>query len=155
MLTSSVLPCRYEVAKKKGDYDEEQMKRENAKQALERYMHYYQRWAENDKARLQVAPQPVETEGTAAPVKSKHGPAALQPTNAFLSWAAGFKEQTAVCLSHGLSAYMHAHAAQDTRLIINMVSCLSSTPLTPASTSLHSSCAQSQPFEHLQGLGEL
>ena len=28
--------------------------RENAKQALERYMHYYQRWAENDKARLQV-----------------------------------------------------------------------------------------------------
>ena len=29
--------------------------RENAKQALERYMHYYQRWAENDKARLQVS----------------------------------------------------------------------------------------------------
>ena len=39
---------------KKGDYDEEQQKRENAKQALERYMHYYQRWAENDKARVQV-----------------------------------------------------------------------------------------------------
>lgn len=36
------------------------MKRENAKQALERYMHYYQRWAENDKARLQVASQSVE-----------------------------------------------------------------------------------------------
>ena len=46
--------CRYETAKKKGDYDEEQQKRENAKQALERYMHYYQRWAENDKARVQV-----------------------------------------------------------------------------------------------------
>ena len=45
---------RYETAKKKGDYDEEQQMRENAKQALERYMHYYQRWAENDKARLQV-----------------------------------------------------------------------------------------------------
>jgi len=48
--------CRYETAKKKGDYDEETQKRENAKQALERYMHYYQRWAENDKARLQVLP---------------------------------------------------------------------------------------------------
>lgn len=50
------LGCRYETAKKKGDYDEETQKRENAKQALERYMHYYQRWAENDKARLQVLP---------------------------------------------------------------------------------------------------
>ena len=48
--------CRYETAKKKGDYDEETQKRENAKQALERYMHYYQRWAENDRARLQVTP---------------------------------------------------------------------------------------------------
>ena len=35
---------RYEAAKKKGDYDEEQLKREHAKNALERYMHYYQRW---------------------------------------------------------------------------------------------------------------
>ena len=42
------------------------MKRENAKQALERYMHYYQRWAENDKARLQVALQPVEATGITA-----------------------------------------------------------------------------------------
>lgn len=50
-----MLHPRYENAKKKGDYDEEQQKRENAKHALERYMHYYQRWAENDKARLQVA----------------------------------------------------------------------------------------------------
>lgn len=52
----SILLRRYENAKKKGDYDVEQQKRENAKHALERYMHYYQRWAENDKARLQVAP---------------------------------------------------------------------------------------------------
>lgn len=54
-----MLHCRYENAKKKGDYDEEQQKRENAKHALERYMHYYQRWAENDKARLQVPPHSV------------------------------------------------------------------------------------------------
>lgn len=43
---------RYETAKKKGDYDEEALKREAAKNALERYMHYYQRWAENDRARV-------------------------------------------------------------------------------------------------------
>ena len=42
---------RYEVAKQKGEYDEEAQKREHAKNALERYIHYYQRWAENDKAR--------------------------------------------------------------------------------------------------------
>ena len=53
-LTWGCLHGRYETAKKKGDYDEETQMRENAKQALERYMHYYQRWAENDKARLQV-----------------------------------------------------------------------------------------------------
>ena len=68
----SVLSCRYEVAKKKGDYDEEQMKRENAKQALERYMHYYQRWAENDKARLQVGLYPVKATGITGVVCSMH-----------------------------------------------------------------------------------
>ncbi|KAK9806726.1 hypothetical protein WJX72_000715 [[Myrmecia] bisecta] len=43
---------RFEAAKKRGEYDEETLKREHAKNALERYMHYYQRWAENDRARL-------------------------------------------------------------------------------------------------------
>ena len=47
---------RYEAAKKKGDYDEETQRREHAKNALERYMHYYQRWAENDRARLKAGP---------------------------------------------------------------------------------------------------
>jgi hypothetical protein len=45
---------RYEAAKGKGEYDEEAQKRENAKHALERYMHYYQRWAENDKSRKEA-----------------------------------------------------------------------------------------------------
>ena len=58
-----MLHRRYENANKKGDYDEEQQKRENAKHALERYMHYYQRWAENDKARLQVSPHSVSCQG--------------------------------------------------------------------------------------------
>ncbi len=40
-----MLSCRYEVGKKKGEYDEETLKREQAKNALERYMHYYQRYA--------------------------------------------------------------------------------------------------------------
>ena len=47
--------CRYESAKEKGEYDEEALKREHAKHALERYMHYYHRWAENDKAKKAAA----------------------------------------------------------------------------------------------------
>ena len=45
---------RYEQAKAKGEFDEESQRRENAKHALERYMHYYQRWAENDKSRKEA-----------------------------------------------------------------------------------------------------
>lgn len=46
---------RYESAKQKGEYDEEAQRREHAKHALERYMHYYHRWAENDKAKKAAA----------------------------------------------------------------------------------------------------
>ncbi len=46
---------RYEQGKKKGEYNEEEAKRERAKQSLERYMHYFQRFAENDKARKQAS----------------------------------------------------------------------------------------------------
>eukprot|EP00877_Chromochloris_zofingiensis_P011452 jgi/Chrzof1/6560/Cz19g01030.t1 len=45
---------RYEVAKKQGDYDEETRRRENAKQSLERYMHYYERFDAHNKARDKV-----------------------------------------------------------------------------------------------------
>ena len=45
---------RYEAAKKKGDYDEEAATRERARTALERYMHYFQRWAEHDRARARA-----------------------------------------------------------------------------------------------------
>jgi hypothetical protein len=51
---------RYEQGKKKGEFSEEELKREHAKNSLERYMHYYQRWAENDKARKQVHTQCTE-----------------------------------------------------------------------------------------------
>ena len=43
--------CRYESAQRAGEYDEEAQRREQARNALERYMHYYQRWAENDASR--------------------------------------------------------------------------------------------------------
>ena len=43
--------CRYETGKIAGEYDQEALKREQARNALERYMHYYQRWAENDASR--------------------------------------------------------------------------------------------------------
>ncbi|KAK9809736.1 hypothetical protein WJX73_001188 [Symbiochloris irregularis] len=42
---------RYESAQRAGEHDEEMFKREQARNALERYMHYYQRWAENDASR--------------------------------------------------------------------------------------------------------
>ena len=45
---------RYEAGKKEGKFTEEEAKREHAKHSLERYMHYYQRWNENDKSRVKV-----------------------------------------------------------------------------------------------------
>ncbi|KAG2435678.1 hypothetical protein HXX76_006879 [Chlamydomonas incerta] len=42
---------RFETAKKKGDYDDESRRRENAKASLERYMHYFERFDAHSKAR--------------------------------------------------------------------------------------------------------
>ncbi|KAF2920735.1 hypothetical protein DAI22_08g233700 [Oryza sativa Japonica Group] len=42
---------RYESAKKEGVYDETEARRERAKNSLERYMHYYERWASNQTSR--------------------------------------------------------------------------------------------------------
>jgi len=50
--------CRYEAAKKVGEYDAETRRRENAKHSLERYMHYFERWDAHNKAREKVGPQP-------------------------------------------------------------------------------------------------
>eukprot|EP00887_Chlorella_sp_A99_P005298 scaffold1.g5298.t1 len=41
----------YKRAKEKGEIDEAEQQRQHARASLERYMHYWQRWAENDKAR--------------------------------------------------------------------------------------------------------
>ncbi|KAJ6690985.1 RBR-TYPE E3 UBIQUITIN TRANSFERASE [Salix koriyanagi] len=38
---------RYEAAKQEGAYDESERRREMAKNSLERYTHYYERWASN------------------------------------------------------------------------------------------------------------
>ena len=54
-ILNAELLCRYELGKKEGKYNEEEAKRERAKQSLERYMHYFQRFAENDKARKQAS----------------------------------------------------------------------------------------------------
>ena len=37
--------------------DEQEQKRQHARQSLERYMHYWQRWAENDASRKKVGGQ--------------------------------------------------------------------------------------------------
>ncbi|KAI5649050.1 hypothetical protein M9H77_35055 [Catharanthus roseus] len=42
---------RYEAAKQEGVYDEAEKRREMAKNSLERYTHYYERWATNQSSR--------------------------------------------------------------------------------------------------------
>ncbi|KAJ4723272.1 RBR-type E3 ubiquitin transferase [Melia azedarach] len=42
---------RYETAKQQGDYDEAERRREMAKNSLEKYTHYYERWASNQLSR--------------------------------------------------------------------------------------------------------
>ncbi|KAK8960770.1 putative E3 ubiquitin-protein ligase ARI8 [Platanthera guangdongensis] len=42
---------RYETAKQEGVYDESERRREMAKNSLERYTHYYERWATNQQSR--------------------------------------------------------------------------------------------------------
>uniref|UniRef100_A0A5B7BBL2 RBR-type E3 ubiquitin transferase n=1 Tax=Davidia involucrata TaxID=16924 RepID=A0A5B7BBL2_DAVIN len=42
---------RYEAAKQEGVYDEAERRREMAKNSLERYTHYYERWATNQSSR--------------------------------------------------------------------------------------------------------
>ncbi|KAL6773642.1 hypothetical protein ACKKBG_A21960 [Auxenochlorella protothecoides x Auxenochlorella symbiontica] len=44
----------YQKARQNGELDEREMQREQAKQSLERYMHYWQRWAENDRAKAKA-----------------------------------------------------------------------------------------------------
>lgn len=48
------IPSRFETAKKKGEYDDESRRRENAKASLERYMHYFERFDAHSKAREKV-----------------------------------------------------------------------------------------------------
>ncbi|KAL6516780.1 putative E3 ubiquitin-protein ligase ari8 [Orobanche hederae] len=42
---------RYEAAKQEGAYDDDEKRREMAKNSLERYTHYYERWATNQSSR--------------------------------------------------------------------------------------------------------
>eukprot|EP00850_Spirogloea_muscicola_P007257 SM000036S13301 [mRNA] locus=s36:396602:401301:- [translate_table: standard] len=45
---------RYETAKQEGVYDETERRREMAKNSLERYTHYYERWATNESSRMKA-----------------------------------------------------------------------------------------------------
>ncbi|CAK7332071.1 unnamed protein product [Dovyalis caffra] len=42
---------KYETGKKSGEYDEDEMKKEMAKKLVEKYAHYYERWAANESSR--------------------------------------------------------------------------------------------------------
>ncbi|XP_020688638.1 probable E3 ubiquitin-protein ligase ARI8 [Dendrobium catenatum] len=48
---------RYEAAKEEGVYDESERRREMAKNSLERYTHYYERWATNQRSRQKALAQ--------------------------------------------------------------------------------------------------
>ncbi|KAH0434367.1 hypothetical protein IEQ34_026841 [Dendrobium chrysotoxum] len=48
---------RYEAAKEEGMYDESERRREMAKNSLERYTHYYERWATNQRSRQKALAQ--------------------------------------------------------------------------------------------------
>jgi len=43
---------RYERASKRGEHDAEEKQRDMAKHSLERYMHYYERWAAHEKSQV-------------------------------------------------------------------------------------------------------
>jgi ariadne-1 len=45
---------RFERGKQRGEYDAEQKQRDMAKHSLERYMHYYERWAAHEKSQLKA-----------------------------------------------------------------------------------------------------
>ncbi|KAF9612153.1 hypothetical protein IFM89_038341 [Coptis chinensis] len=45
---------RYEKAKREGEYDEEEKRREMAKSIIEKYTHYYERWEANNKSRTKA-----------------------------------------------------------------------------------------------------
>ncbi|KAL4342064.1 hypothetical protein GQ457_08G014150 [Hibiscus cannabinus] len=51
-VTGGYYACnRYETAKKEGTFDEEEKRREMAKLSVEKYSHYYERWATNQTSR--------------------------------------------------------------------------------------------------------
>ncbi|KAL4325760.1 hypothetical protein GQ457_11G005850 [Hibiscus cannabinus] len=51
-VTGGYYACnRYETAKKEGTFDEEEKRREMAKLSVEKYTHYYERWATNQSSR--------------------------------------------------------------------------------------------------------
>ena len=94
------MACRWDMARKKGTYDEETQRRANAKQALERYMHYFERFAENDKARAAVS----AAAGPACGCRPEHaGTGFLSPAELA---AAGGRQWLHACLLPCASLYV-------------------------------------------------
>ncbi|GBG72276.1 hypothetical protein CBR_g11204 [Chara braunii] len=53
---------RYEIAKQEGVYDEAERRREMAKNSLEKYTHYYERWATNESSRVKAKEDLIKLE---------------------------------------------------------------------------------------------
>lgn len=62
---------RFKKAVEKGEIDEQEQKRQHARQSLERYMHYWQRWAENDSSRKKALKQVEKFRGEQQEVLSE------------------------------------------------------------------------------------
>eukprot|EP00238_Polyblepharides_amylifera_P000962 CAMPEP_0196573722 /NCGR_PEP_ID=MMETSP1081-20130531/3576_1 /TAXON_ID=36882 /ORGANISM="Pyramimonas amylifera, Strain CCMP720" /LENGTH=623 /DNA_ID=CAMNT_0041891541 /DNA_START=181 /DNA_END=2053 /DNA_ORIENTATION=+ len=55
---------RYEAGKQKGEYDQVLKQREMARNSLERYMHYYERWAAHEKSQAKALRDLADMVGT-------------------------------------------------------------------------------------------
>ena len=70
---AACLFCRYESAKRKGEFDSDSKRRENAKHCLERYMHYFERWDAHHKARDKVWGRCGRGRGRGGDVEARRG----------------------------------------------------------------------------------
>lgn len=58
---------RYEAARAGGEYEDSERRRASAKNSLERYMHYYERWVRLGCTQSRVAPPRIYTSDSSDP----------------------------------------------------------------------------------------
>ena len=71
--------CRYEAGKRKGEFSEEECKRKQAKDSIDRYHHYYERFHAHHAARAK-AQKELETGRCAADTERMSGAVKVSET---------------------------------------------------------------------------